>query len=283
MRIIFFGEDSFSNTVLQSLIDKSFNVTLVVSPYYENLIHKRLENTCYRNQIEYIRVVDFKTKNFIDKLKALSPELIVISHFEKLIQKEIINIPKYGCINLHPSFLPYYRGMSPQHWPIINGENETGVTVHFVDERADTGDIILQKKVIIEPEMYVHDLQLEFIKIYRTIVVDAINLITDDNFVPIEQSHLKGSCYGRLKKEDCKIDLTKSYNQILNLIRGVSKPYYGSFIDDTIIWKARIADDKEDNYRRIKNNKVGLYFAEKKLILNLVDGALIIEKFEKRK
>ena len=103
MKIIFFGEDSFSNVVLQSLLEAKFDVVFVVSPVYDNLVHKRLEKTCSLNHIEYRRVADLKEQVFMKKLNPLSPDLIVITYFEKLIPKEIINIPRYGCINVHPS------------------------------------------------------------------------------------------------------------------------------------------------------------------------------------
>ena len=285
MKIIFFGEDSFSNVVLQSLIDARFDVVFAVSPFYDNLIHKRLEKTCLINHIEYVRIVDFEAKTFINKLNLLSPDLIVIAHFEKLIQREIINIPNFGCINVHPSLLPYYRGMSPQHWPIINGEHETGVSVHFVDENADTGDIILQKKVQITSNMYVSDLQLEFIKVYKTIVIESINLIKQQNFIPMKQSHLKGTYYGKLKRKQCRIDLSQSRNRIINLIRGVSKPYYGAYLDEIIIWKARIANAFEDDYfRKNSEDKIGLNFSDPgRPYLLLKDGSIIIEKYEKNK
>ena len=177
------------------------------------------------------------------------------------------------------------RGLSPQHWPIINGESETGVSVHFVDENADTGDIILQKKIKLSPEMYVSDLQLEFIKVYKTFVVEAINLIRKQKFTLMKQSHLKGSYYGKLKKEQCRIDLSKSRDQIMNLIRGVSKPYYGAYLEDIIIWKARFADKIEfDNFRKNFKNKIGLNFSkDNKPYLFLKDGGIVIEKYEKIK
>jgi len=281
MNIIFFGEDAASNIVLQSLIEAEFNVLLVVSPYYDNLIHKRLENTCIRNQIEYIRVQNLNDISFIKKLKMLAPDMIVITHFEKLLKNEIIEIPKSGCINLHPSLLPYYRGMAPQHWPIINGDSETGITVHYVDQTADTGDIILQRKVKIETNMYVSDLQLEFFKIYKSIIVDAIKLTQQKHFKPIKQSFLEGSYYGKLKKDQCQISLESSCSQTMNLIRGVSKPYFGAFIDDLIIWRAHIANEIESK-KLISFSKLGLNFSKEiGLFLKLKDGDIIIDKHQK--
>ena len=280
MKIIFFGEDSFSNVVLQSLIDERHDILLVISPYYDNLLHKRLENTCKRNKISYCRIADFSNLSFIENLKGLAPEIMVITHFEKILKKEIIEIPSKGCINLHPSLLPNYRGLAPQHWPIINGDSETGVTVHYVDETADTGDIIIQKRVSIDPDMYVYDLQIKFYKIYKYIVVDAIKLLTNKEFTPITQSNLKGSYFGKLQKNDCAIKLNMSCKEVINLIKGVSKPYFGAFIDNIIIWKAHVLDNKENNKPNL-SSQLGLHFSNSLgFYICLNDGIIIIDKYE---
>ena len=133
--------------------------------------------------------------------------------------------------------------------------------------------------------MYVSDLQLEFIKVYKTIVIEAINLIKQQNFTPIKQSHLEGTYYGKLKRKQCRIDLSQSRNQIINLIHGVSKPYYGAYLDEIIIWKARIANAFEDDYfRKNSEDKIGLNFSDPgRPYLLLKDGSIIIEKYEKNK
>ena len=92
MKIIFFGEDSFSNIVLQSLIAKGHDVQLVVCPLYDNNIHKRLENTCIQNEIKWLRVSKLEDADFVDRLKAIAPDLMVITHFERLLKKTIIKI-----------------------------------------------------------------------------------------------------------------------------------------------------------------------------------------------
>lgn len=280
MRIVFFGEDSFSNVVLESLIRKGLEIILVVSPLYQNLIHKRLENTCKQNSIEYMRVLNFDDDVFICKLRRSCVDLIVIAHFEKLLKKSIIDIPKYGSINLHPSLLPKYRGMSPQHWPIINGESETGVTVHYIDENADTGDIIIQKKINIYPWYYVSDLQLEFLKIYKYIVCEAIDLIQKSNFSPKKQVNKNSSYYGKLKKHQCELSTSLNCHQALCLIRGVSKPYFGAFLNNMIIWKAHFASEHE-LFKINNQSKMGLNLStEMGYFLRLSDGILIIEKYE---
>ncbi|MCD8242601.1 MAG: hypothetical protein LUD38_02155, partial [Parabacteroides sp.] len=134
LRIAFFGEDSFSTVILNSLIKAGHEICLVVTPYYDNVVYKRLELICNRNGIRFYRTKKINSDQTASVLKEANPQLCVISHFERLIKKQLLDIPPMGFINLHPSLLPEYRGMAPQHWPIINGESKTGVTVHYVDE-----------------------------------------------------------------------------------------------------------------------------------------------------
>lgn len=274
MRIILFGEDSFTAIVLQSLIDSKHEVVKVYCPLYDNKIHKRLQLVAEKNNIEFIQVNDVKSVEFIHELASLGPDVIAICHFQKLIAKEIINIPKFGCLNLHPSLLPHYRGMAPQHWPIINGDLFTGITVHFIDEGVDTGNIIIQKRMEILPNEYVSDLQSRMKSVYSTVYVEALEKIADTSS-HIEQKHLKGSYYGRLKVKDCIIDESFNINQAYNLIRGVSFPYYGARFGQYILWTAEIF-----NYDA--NDELGfLAYNEKEAILKLNDGTLKITRFNK--
>jgi len=285
MKIIFFGEDSFSNVVVLSLLNAGLDLALVICPFYNNIRHKRLERTCKDNGIEFIRIKNINSLQVVDKVKSYSPDLVIVAHFEKLISLEIINIPTIGCINVHPSLLPEYRGMSPQHYPIINGEKETGVSVHYIDETADTGDIILQKAVQIEPEMYVNELQQKFIEIYKFIVIEAIDLINNSSFKPVKQSHLLGSYYGKLRKKDCNIDVSRTQNEVLNLIRGVSRPYYGATLENYRIWRARKMNSQEKGiFSKVERKKLGLYLSNNNdMYIFLNDGGIKVEQYQKIK
>ena len=282
MRIVFFGEDSFSAVVLESLILAKHELVAVFCPYYENNIHYRLKLVCERNEISFERVKDINSEDVQYLLKNLNLDLIVVCHFQKILKKNIIDIPKLGCVNLHPSLLPNYRGMAPQHWPIINGDNETGVTVHFINEGVDTGDIILQKKIPIDLDTYVSVLQRNMLSVYRTIVKESIDLICKKDFFFIKQNHLVGSYYGRLKESHCIININNGYIEAYNLIRGVSMPYYGAKFVDFRIWKASIADKKMNYQIQQKFTTNGIYF-DSKLgdFIKFADGSLIIEKYSK--
>lgn len=280
--IIFWGEDSYSNIVLQSIIEAGYNILLVITPRYNNAIYKRLEITCKKYRIPFERYVNINSDEVYYRVKNLSPDLCVIAHFQKLISEEILLIPSLGFINLHPSLLPNYRGMAPQHWPIINGDKETGVTVHYVDKTADTGDIIIQIPIPISSDMYVSDLQNKWIGIYKVIVIEAIKRIKN-NYPVIVQRNLPGSYYGKLLKEQCKINLNDSTQSVYNLIRGVSLPYFGAECNDVIIWRAHhLASDLEkkimDEYfynGNYLNTKSGDF-------LKLNNGVLLIDKYSHR-
>jgi methionyl-tRNA formyltransferase len=279
MRIVFFGEDSFSAIVLESIIKEGYEVKGVFCPKYSNNIFSKLSVVCKSNNLYFERILDVSSDCFFEKLKQLNPQLIVVCHFQKLIQKRIIELPEMGCINLHPSLLPNYRGMSPQHWPIILGDKVTGITVHFIDVGVDTGDIIIQKSVEIEDNETVFHLQTKFKIIYAYIVIEAIKKIVSGSKLFIKQSHLIGSYFGRLKRKDCLINLEGSTAEAYNLIRAVTFPYFGARVYSIIIWKATLM---KENLEFLNNSPQGLIFVNEKLeYIKFFDGTLKIDKYER--
>jgi len=282
MNIIFLGEDTFSSVVLNALISSENNVLAVYCPYYENKIYMRLKMICEKNNIKFHRTKNINSDLISDEITLLEPDLIVVSHFERILKNNIIQIPKYGCINLHPSILPNYRGLSPQHWPIINGDSFTGITVHFINEGIDTGDIIRQRLIEIEPSDYVSDLQLKMKNNYGSIVLEAISDIKLNKVRPVIQNSKSGSYYGKLKNSDCQIDSNGSVFAALNLVRGVSFPYQGAEYNGYKIWKAKLASNEFVKKWEILYSENGLYFVEELGdFIKFKDGFLIIEKYSK--
>lgn len=274
LNIVFLGEDAFSNIVLKSLIDAGHNISLVITPYYENLIYKKLEHTCLINKINFERCRKINSEETYQLVRYANPDMCVISHFEYIIKNRLLHIPPMGFVNLHPSLLPNYRGLSPQHWPIINGDKEAGITVHYVDEGTDTGNIILQRRFPLYGNEYVKDLQKIWMREYKTIMVEAIDKILNGDET-IKQSHLDGSYYGRLTEDDCMIDIQGSVCQAYNIVRGVSMPYHGAQIENLIVWEAHPCND---------NIKVSLELGvhigtEIGDIIKFKDGILFIDKY----
>lgn len=280
VKIVFFGEDSFSAVVVNSLIENGYDVVMIVTPYYPNFLYKRLELTAKKNRIEFSREFDIHAPDLIKRIKTHNPDLLITAHFEKLLKSELICVPKLGCLNLHPSLLPAYRGMAPQHWPIINGETETGVTVHYIEEGIDTGNIVAQKKLPLDPNIYVAGLQKEMLSIYSTIMVEAVKKIENGEAAGIPQRIEDGSLYGRFKIKNAVIssDTKKSY--AYNLVRAISKPYMGARFGEYILWKAHLPA-KEDEMKLLQRfPDSGLHFDEKKAYLRLSDGMLVIDSYE---
>jgi methionyl-tRNA formyltransferase len=280
MKLVFFGEDSFSSKLLESLVSEKHEVVGVFCPIYNNNIFSRLKLLCDNYKIPFFRIEDINSEIVEKQILFLNPELIVVCHFQRILKKNIINIPILGCINLHPSLLPEYRGMSPQHWPIINGDSETGITIHFINESIDTGDIILQERIEISNEMYVYELQKKMLELYGSLMISAIKKISEEKSILIKQDINEGSYYGRLKESQCNIEIEKGIEMAYNLIRGVSMPYIGAQLEGYKIWKSRRANI--DILNKIQNEyyEIGIHFGtEFGDFIKFSDGVLIIEKY----
>lgn len=264
--LVFFGIDSFSNVVLNSLIDSPHSVKLVVCHYYDESAFQQLNKTCINNDIPIIRVKTVNSEEVLDAVKKEAPDYCIIAHFERIIKKELIAVPKHGFINLHPSLLPNYRGLAPQHYPIINGEKEVGITVHYIDEGTDTGDIILQKSYPLTDDMYVADLHALWLKEYKSIMVEALERV-QEGADTISQKGMEGTFYPKMKDEVYPLDPRWSVNTAYNWVRAMSLPYKGVSYGDMVIFRARIM-------------KEGEVLDEDEKELQFSDGSLIAEWYE---
>lgn len=269
LNIVLFGENIFSNIVLESLIHSGHHVMLVIAPEYKQLRDEKLEATCKANGIEFERHLNINSDEVIKKVSDNNPDLCVVSNMLKIIKKPLLSIPPIGFINVHPSLLPYYRGATPEHWPIINGEKETGITVHYIDEGTDTGDIIIQKKISIGENMYVGELLNEWGKVLKTIVVEAIDCIID-NKGTVKQSIEEGSYYGKIKDGHRTIVIEEGVQKAYNLVRAFSFPFNGAIYKDVQIFRANIAETET------QSEHIGSFYYDDKdrLFLGFPDGTL---------
>lgn len=157
MKIVFMGTPEFAIPSLKALLDNNYNISAVVTAPDEpkgrgyKLTPPPVKVFALENNLRVIQPESLRDENFINELKNLSPDLIVVVAF-RILPPEVFKIPPLGTINVHASLLPRYRGAAPINWAIINGEKETGITTFFINEKVDTGDIILQKKIPIDPD-----------------------------------------------------------------------------------------------------------------------------------
>lgn len=283
MNIVLFGEDVFTATVLQSLIDAAFNVQLIVCPFYENNnSHISAQRIADLNHIDFIRNKDVNSEEIKQKIITLAPDLIISVHLRKVLKKEIFSLAKIAAINVHPSLLPKYRGLSPQHQVLIHGEKESAVTIHYIEEGIDTGDIVIQKRFEIEDDDYIADVQFKMLAIYKTLMVDAVRLLQDKNFKATKQSQEGISYFGAVKKKDREIKLDKSRDEVYNFIRALSMPYKGAYINNYVIWQTEKVASNIENDLTQKYLEIGLYedVEDEKLYIRLHDGILVSDDYE---
>ncbi|MCF7847339.1 MAG: bifunctional UDP-4-amino-4-deoxy-L-arabinose formyltransferase/UDP-glucuronic acid oxidase ArnA [Kiritimatiellales bacterium] len=176
-----------------------------------------------------------------NKIRALEPDIIFSFYYRNMVKKPILEIPKAGCVNLHGSLLPAYRGRCPVNWVLINGEKETGVTLHYMVPKADAGDIIAQKKIGIDSDDTAKTLFKKMAVFAGEMLDEVLPQIKDGTAPRTEQDHSKATYFGGRKPADGEIDWTKNSEAVRNLVRAVTRPYPGafSFVGDRkcLIWQ----------------------------------------------
>ena len=250
LKILFMGTPDFAQESLKSIYDagvvtnpdkpKGRGMKLAYSPVKEYALEKNLK--IYQ---------PIKIKNnteFLDEIKTLAPDVICVVAYGKILPKEILEIPKLGCINVHGSLLPKYRGAAPIQWAVLNGDKTTGITTMYMNEGMDTGDMILKEEVEIGPEETTGDLWQKLSKIGGEILVKTLKLI-EEGKAPREKQTEEATLAPMLNKEMALIDWENSdANKIHNLIRGLN-PIMGaySYIDGKKIkfWKSKVLTKEE--------------------------------------
>jgi methionyl-tRNA formyltransferase len=277
---IFFGEDAFSLVVLKSLAEGCEGLRPVAAVMLEPLSVSglRLAAYCESSSIPLIKTRSVKSEEFLVLLDGLAYDLVVITHFQRVLPARIFSRAKIGALNLHPSLLPKYRGMAPQHWPIILGDTETGVTVHCIDEGVDTGRIIRQVRIPLDPDTYIHELQAKFLDVYRTIMIEAVERLLSGE-IGLEQSATGASYFHKIHESDMEISFEMGVTRAYGLVRAFSFPYAGAQLGNIRIMKARPVSDEVWLGLKGAAGSIGLHTTEARRYLLLKDGALEITKW----
>lgn len=233
MRIIFMGTPEFAIPSLRILIEHSYEIAAVVTTpdkprgRGQHVSFTPIKEFALQHQLPILQPDSLRDQKFINEIHALNSDLIVIVAF-RILPKEIFTIPKYGSFNLHASLLPKYRGAAPINWAIINGETETGVTTFFLQEKVDTGSIILQARVEIDSDENAGELYKKLSDAGADIVVQTVRLIELGKAQPRMQDDSLATPAPKIFKDDCRIEWNKPARQIHNFIRGLS-PYPSSW------------------------------------------------------
>ena len=210
-----------------------------------------------------------KSEEILTRLKALQPDVIVVAAYGMLLPKQILELPKFGCINVHASLLPKYRGAAPIQWSLINGESETGITIMFMEEKLDAGGIVSQKSIKIEDDDSAKTLFAKLAILGASALLEGLELLTKPDFKAKAQNEVQTTFAPKITKEMSNLDFSKPAQEVFNLIRGldiwpVARTQIGG--KTVKILKAKI----------VPNNglKPGEIAKSKRLIIGCADAAI---------
>jgi len=246
------GTPEFAVPSLDMLVSEGYDVVAVVTQpdkpkgRGKKLAAPPVKEYALKKGIEVLQPAKIKTTDFENQLRSIAPDLLVTAAYGKILSKELLDIPPLGCINVHASLLPKYRGAAPINWCIINGEKITGVTTMFTDEGMDTGDMLLKKQVEITDEMTAGELH-DILSVVGAEVLKETLIKLKDGTLQHEPQNEEEATYAPMMDKDIgKIDWNKSALEIHNLVRGIN-PWPGSYTfykgNRMKVWKTRVADN----------------------------------------
>lgn len=234
MRVIFMGTPEFAVPSLEALLKSDDQVIGIITQpdrpkgRGQSLTSSPIKHIAERERLPLLQPTKMKDPGFLDALRAWKADLITVAAFGRILPPVILNLPPRGCINVHGSLLPKYRGAGPVQWAIINGETETGVTTMLMDEGMDTGAILLQERLLINVEDTAGTLSTRLAELGGRLLIKTITLLKAGNLVPRQQDHSQATLAPLLKKEDGVIDWAMSATAIANRVRGLT-PWPGAY------------------------------------------------------
>jgi len=239
VRVVYMGTPDFAVEPLKAVVEAGYNVVAVITVpdkpagRGQKLQQSPVKLYASEKGLHVLQPEKLKDPIFINALVSLEPDIAVVVAF-RMLPEVVWSVPKIGTFNLHASLLPQYRGAAPINWAIINGESKTGVTTFLIDREIDTGNIILQKEVLIDPIESAGDLHDKLMITGSSLVVDTVDLLSGKNYTPIPQKNLIENqllkSAPKIFRETCRIDWDKTTTEIHNLIRGLS-PYPGAWTE----------------------------------------------------
>lgn len=292
MNIVFMGTPDFAVESLEALYNAGHNILAVVTKVDSpsgrgmNLVPSPVKVFAEEKGLKVLQPEKVKNnEEFMNEIKAMNPELIVVVAYGKILPQEFLDIPRYGCVNVHGSLLPKYRGAAPIQWAVLNGDHTTGITTMFMDAGMDTGDMILRVETPIDYEETTGQLWARMAKLGANLLIETMNRIssvTDAKFIE-NVAQLKSEIGARkqgddytmapmLNKDMALIDWSKSANEIHNLVRGLD-PIMGAYTyingKKLKIWKT---------YTRITSEKYAVTPGE---ILDITPDGILVQTGEK--
>jgi len=246
MKVVFMGTPSFAVPTLEALLESEFPVVGVVTQPDRprgrgNAVSASpVKELAQVHGLPILQPEKMKQPEFLKALEQWKPDVIVVTAFGRILPKIILDLPPRGCVNVHASLLPCYRGAAPIQWAIINGESETGITTMLMDEGMDTGAILLQKPVAIDPHETSGELAVRLASVGGSLLIETLRGWKSQEITPIVQDGTKATMAPLLKKEDGILPWDRNATELGNRIRGLS-PWPGAYTfcqqERLTIWK----------------------------------------------
>lgn len=252
IRIVYMGTPDFAVEPLEAIIKAGYEVAAVVTqPDKQKGRGKEVKMTpvkecALRHGIPVFQPVKIKEPEAVAELEKYQADLFVVAAFGQLLSEEILNMPEYGCINIHASLLPAYRGAAPIQWAVLNGEKESGVTIMQMDKGLDTGDMLLKRSVELSPKETGDSLHDKLMHLGAELIVEALSKLEKGELVPEKQKDELSSYAKKLTKAMGQIDWSKDAVSLERWIRGLNSwpSAYTFFGGKTLkIWEARVAEE----------------------------------------
>ena len=287
LKIIFMGTPEFAVGILETIIKNHFEVAGVITAADkpagrgQKIKYSAVKEFALANDLKLLQPTNLKDEGFLNELRALNANLQIVVAF-RMLPEAVWRMPELGTFNLHASLLPNYRGAAPINWAIINGETKTGVTTFFIDDKIDTGAMILSSEIEITKNENAGELHDKLMNLGCATVVETLKFIENGNVkTTIQKNEIDIKTAHKLNKDNCKIDFSKSGQEMYNLIRGLS-PYPAAwcyFKDGENEWNVKIYDSNFVN--EIHSYIYGMIISTKKeLKIAVADGFLEIKSLQ---
>lgn len=286
LRIVFMGTPDFAVTILKKLIEDKYNVVGVITAPDKpagrgrKINQSAVKKYALTQNLPILQPTNLKNEDFLKELQDLNADLQIVVAF-RMLPTVVWKMPKEGTFNLHASLLPEYRGAAPINWAIINGETKTGVTTFFIDDKIDTGEIILKSEIDINENEIVGELHDRLMHLGADLVTQTVDLISSGEVMTTKQPELEEKAAPKLFPHNCKIDWNKSLSEIYNHIRGLN-PYPAAWTNikngEEEISAKIYGVEKENTNHDLEIGKI--VTSKKELKVAVKNGYLIIKEIK---
>lgn len=285
MKIIFMGTPYFAVPSLEMLINEGYEVLAAVTQPDKpkgrgnKMAAPPVKESALKHNINVLQPEKIKIPEFIEQIRALGPDLLITAAYGKILSKALLDVPALGCINVHGSLLPAYRGAAPIQWAVIKGETRTGITTMFTDAGIDTGDMLLKSELEIGPDMTVGQLHDEMAVLGAQVLKATLEELKNGTLKRTPQDDSASSYAPMMSKELGLIDWNKTAGQIHNLVRGTD-PWPGAYTflkgDRMRVWKTKLTHEKGSGHNQGKIIKID----SEGILVECSDDCILIKEIQ---